>query len=183
MFRVFSKAWRPAAVFLSIATLFCGLVYPLALTGIGRVFFNQKAQGQVLYNKQGKAVGSRLIGQGATDPKYLIGRPSVGGAASNLSVFGDKQTESVAHRVAYFKSIDPQNKDAVPQDLVTASGSGADPDISVEAAYYQAERIARLRDVPYAAVKKCIDEATVSPLVGPEIVNVLEVNIGLDDLN
>jgi len=162
--------------------LVCGLVYPLALTGISQVFFKQEAQGQVLYNKQGKAVGSRLIGQSTTDPKYLIGRPSVDGNASNLSVFGDKQTKSVARRVAYFKSIDPQNKNAVPQDLVTASGSGVDPDISVEAAYYQAGRIARLRNVSYATVKKCIDKATTSPLIGPKIVNVLEVNISLDDL-
>ncbi|MBK5211621.1 MAG: potassium-transporting ATPase subunit C [Coriobacteriia bacterium] len=182
MFRVFSKAWRPAAVLLVVVTLVCGLVYPLALTCVGRVFFKQKAQGQVLYNKQGKVVGSRLIGQSTTDPKYLISRPSVGGSASNLSVFGGEQKESVAQRVAYFKSIDPQNKKAVPQDLVTVSGSGVDPDISVEAAYYQASRIARHRNISYAMVKKFIDEATTTPLIGPKIVNVLEVNISLDKL-
>ncbi|CZQ99776.1 potassium-transporting atpase c chain [Trichococcus palustris] len=172
---------------LMVFTVICGIVYPVAITGFSQLFFQDKANGSMITieNKEGTAevVGSKLLGQTFTDPKYLIGRPQ---EVSNLSPSSDEQAAAVAGRVAFWEDLDPLNKEAVPAELVTAPASGVDPNLSQAAAAYQVNRIARERNLEPATVQAIIDEQTSGrafSLFGEPVVNVLEVNLALDELS
>lgn len=178
---------QPAFRLLLLMTLICGLGYTLLVTGVGQLFFNQQANGSIIAvsaaDGSKKNVGSQLLGQTFTEPQYLIGRPT--GTASQLSPVSAEQRAVVEKRVAYFKAMDPTNQEEIPMDLVTQSGSGVDPDISLQAAQYQVARIARERDISKEAVEKIIQDHTSGQLfgtIGEPRVNVLGVNIALDGL-
>ncbi|MGY3779093.1 K(+)-transporting ATPase subunit C [Isobaculum melis] len=178
---------QPAFRLLLIMTLICGLGYTLLVTGMGQLFFYQQANGSIVTvsaaDGSKKNVGSQLLGQPFTESQYLIGRPV--GTASQLSPVGKEQEDLVAQRVAFFKALDPTNQQAIPMDLVTQSGSGVDPEISLEAAQYQVARIAKERQISQEAVEKVIQDHTSGKLfgtIGESRVNVLGVNIALDEL-
>ncbi|MFR4219756.1 MAG: potassium-transporting ATPase subunit C [[Clostridium] innocuum] len=169
-----------------VLTLLCGLVYPLIMTAASQLIFPEQANGSVLtVTKDGKkqTVGSALIGQSWTEPKYSIGRPN-SGAPTNQSAVSEEQKQTVAEYVKWWNAFDPQTKGKdIPEDLVTASGSGVDPEISPQAAYFQVERIARVRKISQQSVRKIIDKYTTGKtfgFLGEERVNVLKVNLELD---
>jgi K+-transporting ATPase ATPase C chain len=184
---------RPAVLLFLVLTLLTGVVYPLVVTGISQVTFPGASAGSVI-EKDGKPVGSRLIGQSFSDPKYFWSRPSatspqpynaIASSGSNQGPLNPALTDAVKLRVEALRAADPGNAAAVPVDLVTASGSGLDPDISVAAANYQAARIARVRGLTPDALQKLIDAHTQGRLLGvlgEPRVNVLEVNLALDAL-
>ena len=167
-------------------TLICGLIYPLVMTVSASLLFPEQAKGsQLTVTRNGKTqnVGSALIGQSWTKPEYLIGRPN-SGAPTNRSAVSDEQQQAVADSVAWWNAFDPQTKGKdIPEDLVTASGSGVDPEISPQAAYFQVERIARVRKISQQSVRRIIDKYTTGKtlgFLGEERVNVLKVNLELD---
>jgi potassium-transporting ATPase KdpC subunit len=184
---------RPAIVLFLTMTVICGIAYPLAVTGIAQLLFPAQANGSLIV-KDGKAVGSRLIGQAFSDPKYFWSRPSattpqpyngLASGGSNLGPLNPALTEGIKTRIEALRAADPSNKAAVPVDLVTASASGLDPDISLAAAYYQAPRVARLRGLKVDAVRTLIEAHARDKLldvVGEPRVNVLELNLALDRL-
>jgi potassium-transporting ATPase KdpC subunit len=184
---------RPAVVLLLLLSLLTGIIYPLTVTAIARLAFARAAAGGVL-RRDGTAVGATLIGQPFSDPKHFWGRPSAtapqpynGNASggSNLGPLNPQLTEAVRARVAALRAADPGNLAAVPVDLVTASGSGLDPHISVAAAQFQAARVARARGLPTARVEALIAahrEGRLAGVIGEPRVNVLELNLALDAL-
>ncbi|MGH8316164.1 MAG: potassium-transporting ATPase subunit KdpC, partial [Steroidobacterales bacterium] len=156
---------RPAVTLLLLMTALLGIVYPLVITGLAQVAFPAQAAGSLIV-KDGKAVGSSLIGQNFTDPKYFWSRPSATGsgpyngtasAGSNLGPLSPALTDAIKIRIDALRAADPGNTSPVPVDLVTASGSGLDPEISLAAAEYQLARVARVRGLPREAVKRVID--------------------------
>lgn len=182
---------RPALtifVFLSVLT---GLVYPMIITGLGSAVFPDRAAGSLIV-KDGKAIGSSLIGQNFTEPKYFWGRPSATGtmpynplasAGTNQGPLNPALTDAVKARIDNLRAADPGNTAAVPVDLVTASASGLDPHISVAAANYQAARVARERGLPVEQVKELIgkhSEGRWLGVLGEPRVNVLKLNLALD---
>jgi len=181
---------RPAVSLFVILTVVTGVVYPLAVTGVAKAAFPHQAAGSLIV-QDGKAVGSSLIGQNFTDPKYFWGRPSAtspmanngqGSAGSNLGPLNPALTDAIKGRVEALRAADPGNKAAVPVDLVTTSASGLDPEISVAAALYQAPRIARLRGVAPEVIQGVITrhtEGRLFGLLGEPRVNVLEMNLEL----
>lgn len=183
--------FRPAIVSFVLLTIITGLLYPLAVTGVAQVVFPQPANGSLIL-KDGKPVGSTLIGQPFDDPKYFWGRLSAtapfpyNAAASSGSNLGPTNKALVAEaqgRIDALKAADPQNTQPIPVDLVTSSGSGLDPHISVAAALYQTSRVARLRGLSEAQVRALIErftEGRVFGLIGEPRVNVLELNLALD---
>ena len=186
-----SSLIRPALVLFVIMTVVTGVAYPLLVTGIAQVVFPHQAAGSLVV-KDGKPIGSELIGQNFSDPKYFWGRPSatspqpyngVGSTGSNLGPLNPALTDGIKKNIDALHAADPTNKAPVPVDLVTASGSGLDPEISIAAANYQAARIARVRGVAPEAVLKLISEHARGKLLGvlgEPRVNVLELNLALD---
>jgi len=186
-----SSLIRPALVLFVIMTVVTGVAYPLLVTGIAQVVFPHQAAGSLVV-KDGKPIGSELIGQNFSDPKYFWGRPSatspqpyngVGSTGSNLGPLNPALTDGIKKNIDALHAADPTNKAPVPVDLVTASGSGLDPEISIAAANYQAARIARVRGVAPEAVLKLVSEharGKVLGLLGEPRVNVLELNLALD---
>jgi K+-transporting ATPase ATPase C chain len=184
---------RPAVTLFLIMTVLTGIVYPLAVTGLAQVLFHDQAAGSLLM-ADGHAVGSRLIGQSFSDPKYFWSRPSatapqpynaIASGASNLGPLNPALTDAIGTRIAALKAADPTNSLPVPVDLVTASASGLDPDMSIAAARYQAARVARTRGLDPAAVQSLIDahaRGRLLGLIGEPRVNVLELNLALDAL-
>jgi K+-transporting ATPase ATPase C chain len=184
---------RPAIVLFVIMTAVTGIAYPLAITGIAQVLFQHQASGSLLV-KDGRVVGSRLIGQNFADPKYFWSRPSattpqpyngIGSTGSNLGPLNPALIELVKTRIEALKAADPDNPAPVPVDLVTASASGLDPDISLAAANYQAARVARVRGLKLAAVNTLIGtyaQNRVLGVIGEPRINVLELNLALDTL-
>jgi K+-transporting ATPase ATPase C chain len=184
---------RPAVTLFLIMTVLTGIVYPLAVTGLAQVLFHDQAAGSLLM-ADGHAVGSRLIGQSFSDPKYFWSRPSatapqpynaIASGASNLGPLNPALTDAIGTRIAALKAADPTNSLPVPVDLVTASASGLDPDMSIAAARYQAARVARIRGLDPAAVQSLIDahaRGRLLGLIGEPRVNVLELNLALDAL-
>ena len=170
-----------------------GLLYPLATTGLAQLLFPAQANGS-LVSKDGKAVGSRLIGQSFTEPKYFWGRPSAtspmanNGASSTPSQKGTTNpalTDAAKQRIDALRAADPGNTAPVPVELVTASGSGLDPEISPAAAQYQLLRVAKARGLPPAAVQQLVARFTSGRqfgVLGEPRVNVLELNLALDAL-
>jgi potassium-transporting ATPase KdpC subunit len=197
-----SKEIRPAIVLVIALTLITGLIYPLAMTGIAGVIFPYQAQGSLI-EKDGKVIGSALIGQLFTDDKYFHGRPSAtntpdpkdptktidapynaaNSVGSNLGPTNKTLIERVKGEVENLKK---ENASAhVPIDLVTTSGSGLDPDISPEAAYFQVPRVAKARNLPEGRVRALVEgqiEGRTLGLLGEPRVNVLKLNLALDAL-
>ena len=182
---------RPALMSFLLLTILTGMIYPLVVTGIGQAAFSNAANGSLIKNGD-KLIGSRLIGQPFTDPKYFFSRPSAtapqpyNGAASSGSNLGPTNPaliEAIGERVTALRALDPENKAPVPVDLVTASGSGLDPHISPAAAEYQIARVARLRNRPESEIRALVKRATEGRalrILGEPRVNVLELNLALD---
>jgi len=193
---------RPAIVVLIALTLITGLIYPLAITGIAKVFFPYQASGSMI-ERDGKVVGSELIGQEFTSDKYFHGRPSATTApdpndptktvaapynaansgGSNLGPSNKALIDRVQADIAKLQKENPGTP--VPADLVTTSASGLDPEISPEAALFQVPRVAKARKLPEARVRQLVGDATEGRflgLLGEPRVNVLKLNIALDRL-
>jgi len=182
---------RPALVSLILLSVVTGLAYPVIVTVIAQVVFPHQANGSLIV-KDGKAVGSALIGQPFDDPKYFWGRPSAtspfgynagASSGSNLSPTNPALVEAVKGRVEALRAADPGNTAAVPVDLVTASGSGLDPHISPAAALYQVGRVARARKLEESAVRQLVQQHTEGRqlgFLGEPRVNVLALNLALD---
>lgn len=177
---------RPALFSFLILTLLCGVIYPGIVTVAAQGFFPSQANGSfitvTLKDGREKSYGSELIAQEFTKPEYLIGRPS---GTSNLSPVSEKQEKLVKERIEWWHQFDPDNIADIPMDLVTASGSGVDPNISPEAAEYQVARIAKARGIGEDAVKEIIGKYTTGRFLGiwgEAAVNVLKVNLALDGL-
>jgi len=175
---------RPTLVSFVVLTLICGVVYPVIVTSIAQIAFPNQANGSIITVTQENGttidVGSALIGQTFTKPQYLIGRPQ---GTSQLSPVSEEQKALIQERVAWWRALDPENSGAIPSDLVTASGSGVDPNISPEAAEYQVDRIARVRNISAKTVREIIARYTTGKLLGlwgESGVNVLKVNLALD---
>jgi K+-transporting ATPase ATPase C chain len=189
----FSTLLRQSAALLVLLAILTGLFYPLAVTGIAWILFPRQAQGSLIAAK-GKVLGSALIGQPFESPKYFWSRLSAtqpfpynaaASGGSNLGPDNPVLLQAVQARLAALHAADPGNTSAVPVDLVTASASGLDPDISVAAARYQAERVAASRNLPLERVYQLIDAHTEGPqfgFLGEPRVNVLELNLALDGI-
>jgi K+-transporting ATPase ATPase C chain len=185
--------FRPAIVLFGILTLVTGVAYPLLVTGISKVAFAGKAAGS-LVTRDGKVVGSTLIGQTFTDPKNFWGRPSAtspmstnagGSSGSNQGPTNPALTDAVKARIAALRASNPTSTTPVPVDLVTASASGLDPDISVAAAEYQVTRVAAARHLPVEKVAALVvaqSQGRVLGFLGEPRVNVLALNLALDKL-
>ncbi|QJU57810.1 potassium-transporting ATPase subunit KdpC [Sphingomonas sp. AP4-R1] len=184
----FTTALRPAIVLTILFALLLGLAYPLAMTGIGQAIFPSQANGSLVRDARGDVIGSTVIGQGFTSDRYFQTRPSAAGKgydglASSGSNYGptaqalvDRVKADVARRKA-------EGVTAIPADLVTASASGLDPDLSPDAAYAQVARVAKARGLAGARVKALVDAHIAHPLagfLGEERVNVLALNLALD---
>lgn len=184
---------RPALMLFFVLTIVTGMIYPLAVTGIAHLVFPRQANGSLI-DRDGKVVGSELIGQPFDDPKYFWGRPSAtvpfpynaaASSGSNLGPTNPALAEAVKARVASLRSVDPGNDLPTPVDLVTASGSGLDPHISPAAAAYQVRRVALARGLDEAAVRQLVTrqtEARQLGLLGERRVNVVLLNLALDRL-
>lgn len=184
---------RPTLVVFTALTVACCVAYPLAVTGAARALFPGQAAGS-LVEQGGKVIGSRLIGQSFTSPRYFWGRPSAtapmpaNGAASggsNQGPLNPALMEAVQGRVDALRAADPGNTRPVPAELVTASASGLDPDIGIAAARWQVARVARARGLPAAQVEALVERhASTPPLafLGETTVNVLMLNLALDGL-
>ncbi len=187
------KQVRPAIISLLVLTVITGLVYPFVITGLAQALFPSQANGSLI-NENGKVVGSALIGQQFSDPKYFWGRLSAtspypynaaASSGSNLGPTNPALIQEVQARINALKAADPGNTAPIPVDLVTSSGSGLDPNISVAAAEYQAARVARLRGLPLGMIRDLIAEHTQGRLLGifgEPRVNVLQLNLALDSL-
>lgn len=179
---------RTSVLYTIITGLLLGIGYPLAITALARVLFPRQASGELIV-RDGTPMGSRLIGQSFTGPEYFHSRPSAAGNGYDASSSSGSNlaptNRALIDRVNQSVAAEKQPGDGVPVDLVTASGSGLDPDISPAAAYYQAPRIAAQRHLPESAVRNLID-AHITPrqfgLLGEPRVNVLELNLALDEL-
>jgi len=190
----FTKHLRPAIVSFALLSLVTGVLYPLLVTGVGQGLFPKQAAGSLI-EKDGKAVGSALIGQNFSSPKYFWGRPSAtapmannagGSSGSNQGPLNPALADAVKARIQALKAADPDNQLPVPADLVTASGSGLDPHITMAAARYQASRVARERQLPLKEVQRLIAENTEQrdlQVLGEPRVNVLKLNLALDAVN
>jgi len=188
---MFVRLIRPAVSLLVLMTILLGIGYPLLITGVATVAFPRQAEGSLIYT-DGKLIGSTLIGQSFSDPKYFWGRPSatspqpyngLASSGSNLGPLNPALLDAVKANVKALHDADPDNRQPIPVDLVTASASGLDPEISPAAARYQAARVARARNLPRAqleALIKAHEQGRLFALVGERRVNVLNLNVALD---
>ena len=189
-----TSQFRPALVLLLVLTLLCGGVYPLLVTGAGKALFPAQAAGSLIA-EGGTLRGSRLIGQPFSSPRYFWGRPSAtapmpynaaGSSGSNQGPLNPALVDAVKGRIEALRAADPANKAPVPVDLVTASSSGLDPEISPAAILYQLDRVVRERaaaGATLAGVQELVGRHTRHPLLGilgEARVNVLELNLALD---
>lgn len=183
---------RTALITLTLFTVITGLAYPLVVTGIAQLVFREKANGSLL--KKGETIlGSALIGQPFTDPKYFWSRLSATGpfaynagasSGSNYGPLNPALLEAAQKRIKDLKDADPQNTMPIPVDLVTASGSGLDPHISIASALYQASRVAHNRHMSDESMRSLVDHFTEGRqlgFLGEPRVNVLKLNIALDE--
>jgi K+-transporting ATPase ATPase C chain len=184
---------RPVVVSIAIFTLITGVIYPLFITGVAQALFPRQANGSLIV-KNGKVVGSQLIGQQFDDPRYFWGRLSAtfpypynagSSRGSNIGPTNPALLAEVKARIADLKAADPTNQSPIPVDLVTSSGSGLDPDISVAAALYQVPRVAKARGLNEDLVKALVGQYTQGRqlgILGEPRVNVLELNLALDEI-
>jgi K+-transporting ATPase KdpC subunit len=197
IFYIMINQFRAAVTIFGLLTVVTGLLYPLAVTGIAQVVFPFQANGSLI-EKNTVVMGSRLIGQDFTNPRYFWGRPSAtpgspytafdplaltGSSGSNLGPLSRSLIDSIQARIEIIHAADPNNVQLIPVDLVTASASGLDPDISVATAYYQAPRVARARQISLADVIAIVDQNIIERqlgFLGEPRVNVLLLNIALD---
>jgi potassium-transporting ATPase KdpC subunit len=182
---------RPALTMLMCLTVLTGLIYPLTVTGLAQLLFNEQANGSLIM-RDGHIMGSRLIGQYFDKPEYFWSRPSAtspfpyhaaDSGGSNLGPSNPALVEAVQARVAALQAADPSNDMPIPVDLITASGSGLDPHISFAAARYQVKRVARARDLDEGTVMELVaqySEGRQLGILGEPRVNVLELNLSLD---
>jgi len=182
---------RPAVTLFALLTAFTGVLYPLAVTGVAKLAFPDQASGSILM-KDGQAIGSSLIGQNFSDPKYFWGRPSAtspmayngaNSGGSNLGPTNPALIDSIKGRIAALKAADPSNDAPIPVDLVTASASGLDPEISVAAIDYQVARVAKARGVSNDVIAALVSRHRIERLFGllaEPRVNVLRLNLDLD---
>ena len=178
---------RPCFVLFAFFTLVTGVIYPSLVTGIAQLVFPHQANGSLI-EKDGRVVGSELVGQSFVEPKYFWGRrsatsPAYNGAASagsNLGPLHPALAASVQARVSELRSADPGSTGPVPIDLVTASASGLDPHLSPAAALYQVPRVARARSLPEGELQGLVEAHTEHSLLGEDVVNVLKLNLALD---
>lgn len=187
------KQLRPALILFAALTILTGLLYPLTITELAQMIFPHQANGSLII-KDGKVMGSELIGQQFTNPRYFWGRLSATGdspynasasGGSNYSVLNPNLEKLVQDRLTALHAADPGNYEPVPVDLVTASGSGLDPDISIAAARYQAPRVARLRGLSIDQVLALVNQHTKGRtlgFLGEPRVNVLDLNLALDGI-
>lgn len=183
---------RPAISLFLVLTVVTGVAYPLAVTGVGQGLFPSQAQGSLVQGDGGQVVGSRLIGQAFTDVGHFWSRPSAtapspynaaNSAGANLGPLNPALSDAVKDRVKALRAADPGNTLPIPVDLVTASGSGLDPHISVAAARYQVDRVARARQLPRDAVMSMVQRHAQRPWMGffgEPRVNVLALNLELE---
>ncbi len=188
------NALRPAVSVFVLLTLLTGVAYPLLTTLLGNLWFQNAAQGSLLI-QQGEERGSRLIGQDFTRADYFHGRPSAAGekpynalasSGSNLAASNPALDEAIRQRVSALRAANPMATGAIPTDLITASASGLDPDISPAAAQWQLPRVAQARQLPTDVVARLIAQSTTQPLmrfIGEPVVNVLQLNMALDALD
>jgi K+-transporting ATPase ATPase C chain len=184
---------RPALVFFFVLTLVTGVAYPLVVTGVAQSLFPAQAGGSLII-RDGKLVGSALIGQNFSDPGHFWGRPSATGpmpynaaasSGSNQGPLNPALVDAVKGRVEALRAADPGNTSPVPVDLVTASASGLDPHISPAAARYQVARVAKARGLPAERVQGLVETQTEKPwlgVLGESQVNVLKLNLALEAL-
>jgi potassium-transporting ATPase KdpC subunit len=190
---MFLKSLRTSVMTVLLFTVLTGLIYPFLVTGLAQLIFPGKANGSFL-KKDGKLVGSELIGQPFSDPKYFWGRPSAtspfaynAGAStgSNYGPLNPALVEGAKKRIQDLRNADSLNLQPIPVDLVTASGSGLDPHISVAAARYQIGRVARSRHMTELQVRDLVDlntEGRQLGFLGESRVNVLRLNLALDGI-
>ena len=184
---------RPAVVLFLFFTVLTGLLYPLAITGIAQAAFGHAASGSIV-SRDGKPIGSSLIGQNFSDPKYFWGRPSAtspqpyagtASSGSNLGPLNPALIDAIKGRIQALRAADPANNAPIPVDLITASASGLDPEESLAAALYQAPRVARVRGLAELEVRRLIDlngRGRLFGLLGEPRINVLALNLALDGL-
>jgi K+-transporting ATPase ATPase C chain len=190
-----STYFKPALVMLLMFTLLTGVIYPAVVTTLGQLIFPSQANGSLINGKQGEPVGSALIGQTFSEPKYFWSRPSAtspysynasASSGSNLGPTNPALSDAVAARIQALKDADPQNHALVPVDLITASASGLDPHISPAAAEYQIKRIAKIRHMEESKLRILVNTHTESRqwfVLGEPRVNVLKLNLALDGEN
>ncbi|HET8871718.1 MAG TPA: potassium-transporting ATPase subunit KdpC [Aquabacterium sp.] len=188
-----SNLVRPAVSLFLLLSVITGVAYPLAVTCTAQTFFPVQAAGSLIV-RDGRVVGSRLIGQNFAEPKYFWSRPSAtspmpynaaNSGGSNLGPLNPALVDGVKERIDALRAADPANDKPIPVDLVTASGSGLDPHISVDAALYQLDRVARIRHLSHQLVRNLINQHTESAmfgLFGEARINVLELNLELDQV-
>ena len=191
---MYLKQWIVSVRALAVFTFLTGAVYPLVLTGLAQALFPDRANGSLI-RREGKWVGSKLIGQNFTDPRYFWGRLSATGptpyngassSGSNLGPMNPALWKAAQDRIDALRSADPENTGLVPVDLVTASASGLDPHITPAAALYQLKRIAHVRRISEQTVERLISENTDGRflgILGEPGVNVLKLNLALDALS
>ncbi len=183
---------RPALVSLSLLTLLTGVAYPAVITAVGQLVFSKQANGSLLIQGD-RAVGSRLIGQPFDDPRYFWGRLSAttpaydasSSSGSNLGPTNPALLDAAKARIHALQAADPENRNLIPVDLVTASGSGLDPDESPAAALWQVTRVARARHLPEEQVRSLVEkhiEGRSLGFLGEPRVRVLTLNLALDEL-
>ena len=190
---MFMRFIRPAISLLALMTLMLGIGYPLVIAGAAKMVFPRQAAGSLIY-RDGKLLGSRLIGQSFSDPKYFWGRPSattpqpynaLGSTGSNLGPLNPALLDAVKANAKALHAADPANRLPIPVELVTASASGLDPDVSPAAVEYQAARVARARHLELAQVETLINahvRERLFGIIGERRINVLELNLALDRL-
>lgn len=193
MFLEIFKQLKTAVLLLLFFSILTGLLYPLFITAIAQLFFPWRANGSLIL-QDNKTIGSELIGQSFTDPKYFWARPSAttpfpynaeNSSGSNLGPSNPTLFANIKDRIAQLQQFDPQNKQLIPVDLVTSSASGLDPEISPQAAYYQLVRVAKTRGIHEIEIKRLIEQNIrnrILGILGEPRVNVVELNLALDNL-